>query len=109
MSKKLKKDITLCVSMAQFVKAVMTTCAMVEAAAEQYDESSVGFNKGILALGNEMKTHADYIYNAVIEDSKTTLLTTKISIKAEIDKLDSLMDAFEQVMKKHSDDKKKDN
>ena len=97
MSEKLEKNITLCVNMAQFTKAIVATNAMVEAAIEQYDESSVGFNEGILALGNEMKTYADYIYEAVIEDSKTISLTTKISVKSEIDKLDSLVDAFEQV------------
>lgn len=107
MSEKLEKNITLCVDMAQFAKAIVATCAMVEAAVEQYDESSVGFNEGIFALGNEMKTHANCIYEAVIESSKTISLTTKISVKAEIDKLDNLIDAFEQVMKRRSDNKKK--
>lgn len=42
------------------------------------------------------------IYTVAIKSSKTVLLTTKIRIKSEIDKLDSLIDAFEQVQKKQS-------
>lgn len=106
MSEKLEKNITLCVNMAQFTKAVMAVSAMVEATVERYDDTSKEFNDGLLALGNEMKTYADYIYEAVIEGSKTISLTTKISVKSEIDKLDSLMDAFEEVQKKKSIEKK---
>jgi hypothetical protein len=104
MSEEITRTATITVNLSQFTKAVMTVCAMVEAAIEQYDDASTGFNEGILVLGNEMKTHADYIYNAAIESSKTIQLTTKISIKSEIDKLDSLIDAFEQVQKKQSSD-----
>lgn len=100
MSEEVIATTTAWVDLGQLTKAVVAACAMVEAAIEQYDDASTGFNEGILALGNEMKTHADYIYNAVIESSKTIQLTTKISIKSEIDKLDNLIDAFGQVQKK---------
>lgn len=59
-------------------------------------------------LCKEMKSHADYIYTSAIEPSETIQLTTKIGVKAEIDKLDKLIDAFEQVQKKKSSDKKGD-
>lgn len=97
MSEEITRTATITVGLAQFTKAIMAVCAMVEATIEQYDDTSTGFNEGILALGNEMKTHADYIYNVAIESSKTVLLTTKIRIKSEIDKLDRLIDAYEQV------------
>ena len=106
MSEEITKTATITVSLSQFAKAVMAVCAMVEAAVEQYDDTATSFNEGLLALGNEMKTHADYIYTVAIKSSKTVLLTTKICIKAEIDKLDSLIDAFEQVQKKKSSKKK---
>lgn len=106
MSEEISKTVTVCVSLNQFAKAVMAACAMIEAAVEQYDDTATSFNEGLLALGNEMKTHADYIYNAVIESSKTISLTTKIRIKSDIDKLDNLIDALEQVQKKQSSKKK---
>lgn len=106
MSEEINKTMTVCASLKQFAKAVTATCAMIEAAVEQYDDASTSFNEGMLALGNEMKTHADYIYTVAIESSKTVLLTTKIRIKSEIDKLDRLIDAFEQVQKKQSGKKK---
>lgn len=106
MSEEISKTVTVCVNPNQFTKAVMAVCAMIEAAVEQYDDASTSFNEGMLALSNEMKTHADYIYTVAIESSKTVLLTTKIRIKSEIDKLDSLIDAFEQVQKKQSGKKK---
>ena len=102
MSEKITRTATINVDLSRFTKAIVATCAMVEAAIEQYDDVSTGFNEGMLALGNEMKTYVDYIYNAVIEPSKTVLLTTKIRIKSDIDKLDNLIDAFEQVQKKKS-------
>ena len=105
MSEEISKTVTVCVSLNQFAKAVMAACAMIEAAVEQYDDTTTRFNEGLLALGNEMKTHVDYIYNAVIESNKTVLLTTKIRIKSEIDKLDRLIDAYEQVQKKQSSNK----
>ena len=86
----------------QLAKAVTAVCEMIEAAVEQYDDTATSFNEGLLALGNEMKTHADHIYTVAIESSKTVLLTTKIRIKSDIDKLDNLIDAFEQVQKKKS-------
>lgn len=101
MSEEISKTVTVCVNLNQFTRAVMAACAMIEAAVEQYDDTAT-FNEGLLALGNEMKTHADYIYTVAIKSSKTVLLTTKIRIKSEIDKLDSLIDAFEQVQKKQS-------
>ena len=61
---------------------------------------SAEFSDGLLALCKEIKSHADYIYTGVIEPSETIQLTTKIGIKAEIDKLDDLIDAFEHVQKK---------
>lgn len=106
MSEEISKTVTVCVSLNQFTKAVMAACAMIEAAVEQYDDTATRFNEGLLALGNEMKTHADYIYTVAIKSSKTVLLTTKIRIKAEIDKLDSLIDAYEQIQKKQSSKKK---
>lgn len=107
MSEEISKTVTVCVSLNQFAKAVMAACAMIEAAVEQYDDTATRFNEGLLALGNEMKTHADYIYTVAIKSSKTVLLTTKIRIKSEIDKLDRLIiDAFEQVQKKQSGKKK---
>lgn len=109
MSEEISKTVTVCVSLNQFARAVMAACAMIEVAVEQYDDASTGFNEGLLALGNEMKTHADYIYTVAIKSSKTVLLTTKIRIKSEIDKLDSLVDAFEQVQKKQSGKKKEVN
>ena len=109
MSEKITRTATINVDLSRFTKAVVATCAMVEAAIEQYDDASTGFNEGILALGNEMKTYADCIYTVAIESSKTVLLTTKIRIKSEIDKLDRLIDAFEQVQKKSSGKKGIDN
>ena len=106
MSEEISKTVTVCVSLNQFAKAVMAVRVMVEAAIEQYDDTATSFNEWILALGNEMKTYADYIYNAVIESSKTISLTTKIRIKSDIDKLDNLIDAFEQAQKKQSSKKK---
>lgn len=106
MSEEINKTMTVCVSLKQFARAVMAACAMVEAAVEQYDDTATSFNEGLLALGNEMKTHADYIYTVAIESSKTVLLTTKIRIKSEIDKLDRLIDAYEQVQKKQPGNKK---
>lgn len=109
MSEKITRTATITVDLSQFTKAVVATCAMVEATIEQYDDTATRFNEGLLALGNEMKTHADYIYTVAIKSSKTVLLTTKIRIKSEIDKLDSLMDAYEQVQKKSSGKKGADN
>ena len=109
MSEKITRTATITVDLSQFTKAVVATCAMIEAAVEQYDDTATRFNEGLLALGNEMKTHADYIYTVAIKSSKTVLLTTKIRIKSEIDKLDSLMDAYEQVQKKSSGKKGADN
>jgi fructoselysine-6-P-deglycase FrlB-like protein len=106
MSEEISKTVTVCVSLNQFAKAVMAACAMIEAAVEQYDDTATRFNEGLLALGNEMKTHVDYIYTVAIKSSETVLLTTKIRIKSEIDKLDSLIDAYEQVQKKQSSKKK---
>lgn len=106
MSEEISKTMTVCVSLNQFTKAVMAVCAMIEAAIEQYDDTSTSFNDGILALGNEMKVHAGHIYNVAIEYSDDVSLTTKISIKSEIDRLDALVDAFEQVQKKKSSKKK---
>ena len=105
MSEEISKTATVCVSLNRLAKAVMAACAMIEAAVEQYDDASTSFNEGMLALGNEMKTHADYIYTVAIESSKTVLLTTKIRIKSEIDKLDRLIDAYEQVQKKQPSNK----
>lgn len=102
MSEEITRTATITVDLSRFTKAVVATCAIVEAAIEQYDDASTGFNEGMLALGNEMKTYADYIYEAVIESSKTVSLTAKIRIKSDIDKLDNLIDAFEQVQKKKS-------
>ena len=102
MSEEITRTATMAVSLSQFTKAVMTICAMVEAAVEQYGDTATSFNDGMLALGNEMKTHADYIYTVAIESSDDVSLTTKISIKSEIDRLDRLIDAFEQVQKKQS-------
>jgi hypothetical protein len=106
MSEKITRTATITVDLSRFTKAVAATCAMVEVAIEQYDDTATSFNEGILALGNEMKTYADYIYNAAIESNDDVSLTTKIRIKSEIDKLDSLIDAFEQVQKKQSSNKK---
>lgn len=106
MSEEISKTVTVCVSLNQFAKAVMAACAIIEAAVEQYDDASTRFNEGLLALGNEMKTHADHIYTVAIESSDDVSLTTKIRIKSEIDKLDRLIDAFEQVQKKQSSRKK---
>ena len=106
MSEEINKTMTVCVSLNQFTKAVMAVCAMIEAAIEQYDDTATRFNEGLLALGNEMKTHVDYIYTVAIESSKTVLLTTKIRINSEIDKLDRLIDAYEQVQKKQPGKKK---
>ena len=106
MSEKITRTATITVDLSQFTKAVMAICAMVEAAIERYDDTATSFNEELLALGNEMKTHAGHIYTVAIESSKTVLLTTKIRIKSEIDKLDSLIDAFEQVTKKQSNNKK---
>ena len=106
MSEEITRTATITVDLSRFAKAIVSVCAMVEAAIEQYDDTATSFNEGILALGNEMKTYADYIYNAVIESSKTISLTTKIRIKSDIDKLDSLIDAFERVMNKQSNKKK---
>lgn len=106
MSEEISKTVTVCVSLNQFTKAVMAACAMIEAAVEQYDDTATGFSEGLLALGNEMKIHADYIYTVAIKSGKTVLPTTKIRIKSEIDKLDSLIDAYEQVQKKQSSKKK---
>ncbi len=106
MSEEINKTMTVCVSLKQFAKATMAVYAMIEAAIEQYDDTATSFNEGLLALGNEMKTHVDYIYTVAIESSKTVLLTTKIRIKSEIDKLDRLIDAYEQVQKKQSSKKK---
>ena len=106
MSEEINKTMTVCVSLNQFIRAVTAACATIEAAVEQYDDTATSFNEGLLALGNEMKTHADYIYTVAIESSKTVLLTTKIRIKSEIDKLDRLIDAYEQVQKKQSSRKK---
>lgn len=100
MSEKDFRDVTINVNLSQFTKAVMSASAMIETTAEQYDDVSVEFSDGLLALCKEIKSHADYIYAGVIEPSETIQLTTKIGIKAEIDKLDSLIDAFEQVQKK---------
>lgn len=60
----------------------------------------------IYALGNEMKVHAGHIYTVAIESSDDVSLTTKISIKAKIDKLNNPIDAYEQVMNKQSNNKK---
>nr|DAV53598.1 MAG TPA: hypothetical protein [Caudoviricetes sp.] len=106
MSEEITRTATITVDLSRFTKAVMATCAMIEAAIEQYDDASTGFDEWMLALGNEMNTYADYIYEAVIEPSKTASLTAKIRIKSEIDKLDSLIDAFEQAIKKQSNNKK---
>jgi hypothetical protein len=102
MSEEITRTATINVDLSQLTKAVMATCAMVEATIEQYDDASTGFNEGILALGNEMKTYADYIYTVAIKSSKTVQLTAKINIKSDIDKLDNLIDAFEQVQKRQS-------
>jgi hypothetical protein len=40
MSEEITKTATITVNLSQFTKAVMTVCAMVEAAAEQYDDVS---------------------------------------------------------------------
>ena len=106
MSEEITRTATINVDLSRFTKAITATCAMIEAAVEQYDDTATNFNDGILALGNEMNTYADYIYNAVIESSKTIQLTTKIRIKSEIDKLDNLIDAYEQAIKKQSNNKK---
>ena len=106
MSEEISKTMTVYVSLNQFARAVMAACAMIEAAVEQCDDTATSFNEGLWALGNEMKTHADYIYNAAIEPIKTISLTTKIRIKSEIDKLDRLIDAYEQVREKQSGKKK---
>ena len=106
MSEEITRTVTITVNLSQFTKAVMAARAMIEAAVERYDDTATSFNEGLLALGNEMKTHADYIYTVAIESSKTVLLTTKIRIKSEIDKLDSIIDAFEQAQKKQSSNKK---
>lgn len=108
MSEESFRDVTINVNLSQFTKAVMAASAMIETTAEQYDDVSAEFSDGLLALCKEIKSHADYIYAGVIEPSETIQLTTKIGIKAEIDKLDDLIDAFEQVQKKKSSDKKGD-
>lgn len=99
---------TACVNLGQLAKAVTAVCAMIEAAIEQYDDTATSFNDGLLALSNEIKTHAGYIYTVAIKSSDDVSLTTKISIKSEIDRLDALVDAFEQVQKKKSSNKKGD-
>ena len=102
MSEEITRTATITVDLSRFTRAIVAACAMIEAAVEQYGDTSTGFNEGILALCNEMKTYADYIYEAAIESSKTISLTTKIRIKSDIDKLDNLIDAFEQVQKRKS-------
>ena len=97
---------TAWVDLGQLSKAVTAVCAMIEAAIERYDDTSTSFNDGILALGNEMKVHAGHIYTVAIEFSDDVSLTTKINIKSEIDKLDRLIDAYEQVQKKQLERKK---
>lgn len=97
---------TACVDLGQLAKAVAAVCAMIKAAIERYDDTSTSSNDGILALGNEMKVHAGHIYTVAIESSDDVSLTTKISIKAKIDKLNNLIDAYEQVMNKQSNNKK---
>ena len=57
-------------------------------------------------MGNQVKTHAGHIYTVAIELSDDVSPTTKISIKAKIDKLNNLIDAYEQVMNKQSNNKK---
>lgn len=106
MSEKITKDVTVCVDLKQFTRAVMATCAMLEAAIENYGDMSIKFNDGLTALANEMKVHADYIHDVAIEPSKTISLTTKVSVKSEIDKLGALLEAYEQLQKKQSGDKK---
>ena len=106
MSEEITRTATINVDLSRFTKAIMAICAMIEAAVEQCDDTATGFGEGLLALGNEMKTHADYIYTVAIKSSKTVLLTTKIRIKSEIDKLDRLIDAYEQAIKKQSNNKK---
>lgn len=100
MSEEVIATTTACVDLGQLAKAVAAVCAMIEAAIERYDDTSTRFNDGILALGDEIKVHAGHIYTVAIEGSDDVSLTTKISIKSEIDRLDALVDAFEQVQKK---------
>lgn len=100
------RDVTIHVDLCQFTKAVMAASAMIEATAKQYDNVSAEFKDGLLMLCKEMKSHADYIYAGVIEPNETFQLTTKIGVKSEIDKLDSLIGVFERVQKKKSSDKK---
>jgi hypothetical protein len=106
MSEEVTAITTAWVDLEQLTKAVMAACAMIEAAVEQYDDTATRFNEGLLALGNEMKTHAGNIYTVAIESSDDVSLTTKIRIKSDIDKLDNLIDAFKQVIKKQSNNKK---
>lgn len=104
MSEEVIATTTAWVDLGQLTKAVMAVCAMIEAA--RYDDTATRFNEGLLALGNEMKTHAGHIYTVAIKSSDDVSLTTKISVKSEIDKLDNLIDAYEQIMKKQSNNKK---
>jgi hypothetical protein len=106
MSEEVIATTTAWVNLGQLTKAVMAVCAMIEAAVEQYDDTATRFNEGLLALGNEMKTHAGHIYTVAIESSDDVSLTTKIRIKSNIDKLDNLIDAYEQAIKKQSNNKK---
>lgn len=102
MSEESFREVVVNVNLSQFTKAVTAASAMIETTAKQYNNVSAEFSDGLFALCKEIKSHANYIYASVIEPSKTVQLTTKVSIKAEIDKLDSLIDAFEQVQKKKS-------
>lgn len=54
MSEEITRTATINVDLSRFTKAIVATCAMVEAAIEQYDDASTGFNEGISALGNDL-------------------------------------------------------
>lgn len=48
MSEKITRTATITVDLSRFTRAVVATCAMVEAAIEQYDDTATSFTKGYL-------------------------------------------------------------
>lgn len=77
MSEEISRGATIHVDLGQFTKAIMVASTIIETTAEHRDDVSAEFSDGLLMLGKEMKSHADYIYTGAIEPSETIQLTTK--------------------------------